>query len=175
MTLGNEEIRIGFFAGPIQIAAAGAAVLVLCGGETAPRLPGSIQDELLGIRINSDLQSAERKLDALGSRQADTEEEKESDSGRTLAWQLKRTSYQRIGIRANADGKILWLTGTVRRGSEIPFARLGDLSIARRATDAEAIWYVATPDGGYRLIARGKKGKASLVSLLSLSIYAPKM
>jgi hypothetical protein len=159
----------------IRLAAAGAALLLLSAGGAARRQPGgSVQDEILGIRINSDAQSAERKLDALGSRQTDAEQE-ESQPGHTLAWRLKGSGFQRIAIRRNANGKVLWLTGVVRRGREIPFARLGDLSMAKRATDAEAIWYVDTPDGGYRLIGRGKDGKASLVSLLSLSMYTPKM
>ncbi len=67
------------------------------------------------------------------------------------------------------------MTGFLRPGKEIPFAKLGDLSTARRATDSETVWYVATPDGGYRLIARGQKGKANIITLLSLASWMPKM
>ncbi len=114
MALNNDQVRVGLVAGPIRIAAAGAALLLLCSAGAARRPPGGVEDGILGIRINSDFQSAERKLNALGSREPGAEQE-ESEPGHTLAWRLKRTDFQRIAIRTNADGKILWLAGVARR------------------------------------------------------------
>ena len=39
---------------------------------------------------------------------------------------------------------MVWITGFVRPGKEIPFAQLGDLSLAKVATNTRAVWNVAT-------------------------------
>ncbi len=64
------------------------------------------------------------------------------------------------------------MSAFARPGKETQFSKLGDLSKAARAADSQAIWNVETPEGGYRLVAKGANGKASVVYLLSLAFPA---
>ena len=67
---------------------------------------------------------------------------------------------------------MVWVTGFVRPNEELPFSALGDTSLAVRATDSQAIWNVATPNGGYRLVAKGQNGRARVIYFLSLATPA---
>lgn len=85
-----------------------------------------------------------------------------------MAWTLKGTEYRSVALKIDDADRVVWITGFVRPGREIPFSRLGDLSTAR-ATDSIAIWNVATTAGGYRLVARGEHRRARVISILSLA------
>jgi hypothetical protein len=84
-------------------------------------------------------------------------------------WSLRATNYASVALQTDREGRVVWVTGFVRPEKAIPFAKLGNLSLATTVTDSRATWNVATPEGGYRLIARGQKGKALVISLLSLA------
>jgi hypothetical protein len=130
-----------------------------------------VRDSILGIRIGSTLAEASARLDPVAVRKGGEaeEEEQEREEGRKKAWTLKRTEYRSVALKVNHADRVVWITGFVRPGREIPFSRLGDLSIAR-ATDSIAIWNVRTPEGSYRLVARGQRRRASVISLLSLAV-----
>lgn len=133
-------------------------------------------DSILGIRIGSDVEDARAKLNALAvdrGPESHGEDETEEREGRKQAWTLKATPYRSIAVQADRRGRIAWVTGFVRPGKEIPFSKLGDPSLALRATASQAIWNVPTESGGYRLVARGRNGRASVVSLLSLESPRP--
>lgn len=129
-------------------------------------------DSILGVGIGTNLEQAHAKLDRLSTREkdyADERENEEREGGRKEAWALRGTNYATIALQADQEGRVLWITGFVRPGKEIPFAKLGDLSSATVVTDSRAVWNIATHDGGYRLIAKGQNGKARVISLLSLA------
>jgi hypothetical protein len=90
------------------------------------------------------------------------------DGGRKEAWTLKAGEFASIAYKTDASGRVVWVTGFVRPGMEIPFSKLGDLARATGKDDAEAAWNVETTGGGYRLVAKGPKGRARVVYLLSL-------
>ncbi|MEP6743823.1 MAG: hypothetical protein ABJB61_15105 [bacterium] len=132
-------------------------------------------DSILGVGIGTSLEEAHAKLDRLRTRKsresrAEREEENEErEGGRKEAWALKATDYSTVALQADREGRVVWITGFVRPGEEIPFAKLGDLSSAVAVTDTRAIWNVVTPGVGYRLVAKGKNRKAGVVTLLSLA------
>ncbi len=102
-----------------------------------------MRDSILGVRLGSSLEDARRRLDPLavrlpGESREDEKEEKERGEGRKKAWTLKSTEYQSVALKANDADRVVWITGFLRPGKEIPFSRLGDLSLAR-ATDSVAI------------------------------------
>lgn len=132
--------------------------------------PTRVIDSILGVGIGTSLDQARAKLDPLSTRESrDMSEEAEAGKGgRKQAWTLKATNYATVALKTNGQGRVLWITGFVRPGKDIPFADLGNLSSATTATDTRAIWNVATPGGGYRLVAKGQNGKARVISLLSL-------
>jgi hypothetical protein len=131
-----------------------------------------VVDSILGVGIGTTLDRAHEKLDRLSKREGRHEgvmEEEEPKGSRKEAWALRGTNYVTVALKVDREGHVVWITGFVRPGKEIPFAELGNLSSAAAVTKARAIWNVATPNGGYRVIAKGQNGKARVVSILSLA------
>lgn len=122
-------------------------------------------DSIFGVSIGAKFTDVRLRLDQFGtSGGRDTR-----DGGRKEAWTLQETDFSYLTVRANKQGKIVWISGFLRPGKELPFTKLGDLALAKGATRAQAIWNVETPDGGYRLVAKGLDGKATVIYLLSLA------
>jgi hypothetical protein len=134
-------------------------------------------DSILGVRIGATREEAHRKLKSLGKpggedageRGEEEDAEARREGGRQEAWALRKTEFGYIVYRMNEAGRVKWVSGFVRPGREIPFAKLGDLSLATTNTATEVIWNVETPEGGYRLVAKGPQGKARVVYLFSLA------
>lgn len=130
-----------------------------------------VSDSILGVRIGTSFEDARKKLEPLSlasDRQTDTDEDKE-EGGIKRAWRLKGTNYSSVALKTNEKGRVVWVTGFVRPNEEVPFSALGDTSLAVRATDSQAIWNVVTPNGGYRLVAKGQNGRARVIYFLSLA------
>ena len=120
-------------------------------------------NSLLGVSIGSTLEEARTTLTPLGTGGGrDTR-----DGGRKEAWTLKGTDYANIAFKTDGKGRVVWVSAFTRSGKEIPFSKLGDLSKSTQAPGS-AVWNVETPQGGYRLVAKGANGKASVIYLLSL-------
>lgn len=139
-----------------------------------------VPDSILGVGIGSTLDQAHAKLDRLRIRKArnahkEREEEareaqeQEREGGRKEAWALRATNYATVALQVDREGHVVWITGFVRPGKEIPFAELGNLASATVVTDKRAVWNVTTPGGGYRVIAKGETGRARVISILSLA------
>jgi len=130
-------------------------------------------DSILGVGIGTSFDQAHAKLDHLrrSEKRDDTEEpeNEEREGGHKEMWSLMATSFSSVALQTDREGRVVWITGFVRPAKAIPFATLGNISLATTVTDSRATWNVATPGGGYRLIARGKNGKALVISLLSLA------
>ena len=134
-----------------------------------------VTNSILGVGIGASLDQAHAKLDRLSTREmrsmreAREEEAEEREGGRKEAWTLKATDYTSVALQTDREGRVVWITGFLRPGKEIPFAKLGNLSSTIGLTDSLAIWNIATSDGGYRLVAKGQNRKASVIYLLSLA------
>ncbi|MFY9550980.1 MAG: hypothetical protein WAU32_07505 [Thermoanaerobaculia bacterium] len=171
----SHSSRTGSRAGPVRLFCLLPLVLLA----SPPNVAGSrhrVLDSILGIHVGSSLADARARLEPHAVQQArepEEEERSERGEGRTKAWTLKDSEYGSVALNVNDAEKVVWITGFVRPGREIPFSRLGDLSVAARATDSMAVWNVATQSGGYRLVAKGEKGRARVVSLLSLASPSP--
>jgi len=123
-------------------------------------------NSILGVSIGNTLEETRAKLTPLGTGGGrDTR-----DGGRKEAWTLKDTDYATLAFKTDRKVKVVWVSAFARPGKEVPFSRFGDLSKAARAADSQVIWNVGTPQGGYRLVAKGANGKASVVYLLSLTL-----
>lgn len=121
-------------------------------------------DTLNGIAIGTTLDDARSLLARIGTGGGrDTR-----DGGRKEAWTLKETDFATLAFKTNGGGRIVWISGFVRQAKEIPFERLGDLTKAETVTKSQVIWNVGNGRTGYRLVAKGAEGKASVVYLLSL-------
>lgn len=137
-----------------------AAVLALVAiGE-----PLRVQDAILGVRVGSSVAEIQTKLGPVGI----GEGRPTRDGGTKQVWTLNGTPFSSLALRLNAAGRVVWMTGFVRPGQEIPFKELGEVTQARTASALAIVWHVVRVDGGYRLIARGSDHRAKTVSLLAL-------
>jgi hypothetical protein len=125
----------------------------------APR----VQNAILGVRIGSAAADVKANLSAHGT----GESRPTRDGGTKQVWTLKDTPFSSLALKTDAAGRVVWVTGFIRPDQEIPFKELGDLARASAASATRVVWDVATPDGGYRLIARGSARRAQTISLLS--------
>src|SRR5258705_13898770 len=97
-----------------------------------------VTNSILGVGIGASLDQAHAKLDRLSTREmrsmreAREEEAEEREGGRKEAWTLKATDYTSVALQTDRKGRVVWITGFLRPGKEIPFAKLGNLSINHR-------------------------------------------
>lgn len=127
-----------------------------------------VTDSIFGVSIGDKFTDVRLQLDQFGkSGGRDTR-----DGGRKESWALQETDFSYITVRADKQGKIVWVSGFLRLGKEIPFSVLGDPALIKGGTDSQAIWNVETPEGPYRLVAKGREGKATVIYLLSLATPA---
>jgi hypothetical protein len=124
-----------------------------------------VNDSILGVRVGATLDEVHALLKPLGTYGGRAT----NDGGRKEAWTLKETNFKSIAYKTNNSGRIVWVTGWLRTGREIPFKELGELEQATAQDEATAVWNVKTPEREIRLLAKGSAGKAHVVSLLLLS------
>lgn len=123
---------------------------------------------LQGISIGSTIDDVRAKLARIGTGGGrDTRE-----GGRKEAWTLKETEFATLAFKTNRAGRVVWVSAFARPGKELPFDKLGDPAKASSFSKSQAIWNVEPAKGGYRLVAKGVEGKASVVYLLSLDFPA---
>ena len=139
-----------------------APALTLLSAQTPSPVPTA--ESILGVRIGATLDEARAQLERLGTPAGrDTR-----DGGRKEAWTLDGTEYGSVAIKTDGRGRVVWVTGFVRLGREIPFSGFGDLSRAISPSGSRAVWDVRDRRNDYRLILRGTDGKAQVVTLLAL-------
>lgn len=121
-------------------------------------------DEILGVTVGMPETEAQAILSPLGeSAGRDTR-----SGGRKQGFLLRESDYAWVAYKAGHSGKLKWVSANLRAGKEIPFADLGDLNAADSANEFQVIWNVTRGDSGYRLVAKGQNGMASIVYLLAL-------
>ena len=158
--------RRGTFAVAVGLMLVGSFFMVVRPATCAAQAGGAkVLDSIHGVRIGSSLEEAHAKLKDLGTVGGRATRE----GGRKEAWTMKGGDFTSVAYKTDAAGRVVWLTGFVRPGKEIPFAQLGELARATGKDETQAAWTVETPEGGYRLVAKGPNGKARVVYLLSLA------
>ena len=142
--------------------------------EAQTRTGSRVSDSILGVRIGTSLEDAEKKLERLSitGEHPIAADDDEREGGNKRAWRLKGTGYTSVALQTDEKGRVVWVTGFVRPSKELLFSELGDTTRAVRATDTQAIWNVSTPKGGYRLVAKGENGRARVIYMISLATPA---
>jgi len=122
-----------------------------------------------GIDLRDTLEEARALLDQIGKSTGRTLPNPENKPQASKeAWRLDSTEFGSVALKAEADGRIVWISGFVRPTQAIPFGRFGDLAQAKPRSDTLAIWDRMEPKLPYRLIARGAKQAATVVSLIPI-------
>ena len=130
-----------------------------------------VQTAILGIELDSTLENAHSKLDSLGHstvRPVDEVDEaaKRSQGEHTVSWQLVKTDYGSVSVKADEKERITYIAAYLRPGKELPFDKIGQLEKAPVLTDRVVAWDVVRPNRPLiRVVARGSERKANSITM----------
>jgi hypothetical protein len=130
-----------------------------------------VQTAILGIELDSTLESAHSKLDSLGQptvRPVDEVDEaaKQSEGEHKVSWQLAKTDYGSVFVKADEKERITYIAAYLRPGKEMPFDKIGELEKAPVLTDRVVAWDVVRPNRPLiRVVARGSERKANSITM----------
>jgi hypothetical protein len=130
-----------------------------------------VQTAILGIELDSTLENAHSMLDSLGRPSARPLDGADEAAGRTedeqkVSWQLAKTDYHSVFIKADEKGRITYIAAFLRPGKEMPFDKIGQLENAPVLTDRVVAWDVVRPNRPLiRIVARGSERKANSITM----------
>ena len=130
-----------------------------------------VQTAILGIELDSTLESAQSKLDSLGHPMARPVDEggevaKRSEGEHKVSWQLTKTDYGSVFLKADEKERITYIAAFLRPGKEMPFDKIGQLEKAPVLTDRVVAWDVLRPNRPLiRVVARGSERKANSITM----------
>src|SRR5207253_796148 len=122
---------------------------------------------ILGIELGATLEQAHAKLDKLSdsAHQPKTKEAgKGEEAEHKVLWQLAKSDYAQIYVKADEKERITYISAFLRPGKEIPFDKIGETKKAP-IQDAHAIaWDVVRPKRPLsRVVAQGADHKANTI------------
>jgi hypothetical protein len=130
-----------------------------------------VQTAILGIELDSRLESAHSKLDSLGQPSARPLEGADEAAGETederkVSWQLAKTDYASVFVKTDEKERITYIAGYLRPGKEMPFDKIGQLEKAPVLTERVVAWDVVRPNRPLiRVVARGSERKANSITM----------
>jgi hypothetical protein len=130
-----------------------------------------VQTAILGIELDSTLESAHSKLDSLGQLtlrpvEGADEAANQTEGEHKLSWQLVKTDYGSVFVKADEKGRITYIVAYLRRGKEMPFEKIGQVEKAPVLTDRVVAWDVVRPNRPLiRVVARGSERKANSITM----------
>jgi hypothetical protein len=130
-----------------------------------------VQTAILGIELDSTLESVHSKLDSLGdstARPVDGVDEaaKRSKGEHKVSWQLAKTDYGSVFVKADEKERITYIAAYLRPGKEMPFDKIGQLEKAPVLTDSVVAWDVVRPNRPLiRVVAHGSERKANSITI----------
>ena len=131
----------------------------------------NVQTAILGIELDSTLESAHSKLDSLGPPSArppdGADGARDRDEGEhKISWQLAKTDYASIFVKADEKNRINYIAGYLRPRKEMPFDKIGQLEKAPVLSDHVVAWDVVRPNRPLiRVVARGSGRKANSITM----------
>jgi hypothetical protein len=130
-----------------------------------------VQTAILGIELDSTLDNAHSKLDSLGQPSARPLDGADEANGRSeddhkISWQLAKTDYSSVFVKADQKERITYIAAYLRLGKEMPFAEIGQLEKAPVLNDRVVAWDVVRPNRPLiRVVARGSERKANSITM----------
>ncbi len=131
-----------------------------------------VQTSILGLELGSSLEQAHAKLDKLKDPSQPSKEEKEDsekgeqDNESRVLWQLAKSEYSAVYIKADDKERITYLNAFLRPGKEIPFNKIGDTKKAPVQDSNIIAWDVIRPNRPlFRVVASGKDRRANSVTI----------
>ncbi len=126
-----------------------------------------VMKSILGVELGSTLEAAHAKLDKLCDSAHRPKEEKEDDADegeQKVLWELSKTDYSFVFVKADDEGRITYVSGFLRPGKEIPFKKIGESAKAPVQNANMIAWDVLRPKRPlYRVVASGQNRKAGKI------------
>ena len=92
--------------------------------------------------------------------------QREGEGERKVSWQLAKTDYGSIFVKADEKERITYIAAYLRPGKEMPFDKIGQLEKAPVLTDRVVAWDVVRPNRPLiRIVARGSERKANSITM----------
>jgi hypothetical protein len=124
-----------------------------------------VMTSILGLELGSTLDQAHAKLDKLSDPKHPPKEEDEGSESKVL-WQIAKTDYSVVFVKANAEKKITYINGFLRPGKEIPFGKIGETKKAPVQDPKSIAWDVLRPNRPlFRVVASGAGERASSITM----------
>jgi hypothetical protein len=124
-----------------------------------------VMTSILGLELGSTLEQAHAKLDKLSDPKHPPKEEEEGSETKIL-WQIAKTDYSAIFMKAGAEKKITYLNAILRPGKEIPFEKIGETKKAPVYGANTIAWDVIRPNRPLsRVVATGVDQKANNITM----------
>ncbi|MGI8889836.1 MAG: hypothetical protein ACR2G0_03515 [Chthoniobacterales bacterium] len=129
-----------------------------------------VQTDILGLELGVSLEAARVKLNPLGTpgKPALEEGEKpeEGDEQHRVLWHLTRTDFKNVYVKTNDEDQLIYISGFIRAGKEIPFSKIGEVEKAPISSESAVAWDVVRPNKPLlRVVARGENKKASSITI----------
>lgn len=134
-----------------------------------------VQTDLLGLEMGMSVDAAHQKLDPLSDPakpfveeggKDEEGKEKQGEEQHRVVWQLAKSDFSSVYIKADRKDRIEYISGVLRPGKEIPFAKIGQVEKAPISSENNVAWDVARPKKPLiRVVARGEGGKASAITI----------
>lgn len=124
---------------------------------------------ILGIQLGSTLEQAHEKLDRLcdSAHRPKEENEEEGEEGEhKVLWELAKSNYTFLFVKADDKEKITYVSGFLRAGKEIPFDKIGEIKKAPVQNANTIAWDVLRSKHPlFRVVAAGADHKANNVMI----------
>ena len=143
-----------------------------------------VMTSIRGLELGSTVDQAHAKLDKLsdpahppkeeGGDEDKGEDGGEKEEGHKVLWQLAKTDYAFVFVKADEKERITYINGTLRPGKEIPFDKIGDIKKAP-LQDANTIAWDVLRAGHplFRIVAKGADRKANSITIFVVKRPSP--
>jgi hypothetical protein len=126
-----------------------------------------VETNILGLEPGATLAEAHEKLDSLGKPvTAAKESAGHEEDERKVLWEVAKSDFKSVLVKLDEQERIIYIAGFVRAGKEVPFDQIGETKKAPISNDRLVAWDVVRPGQPLiRVVARGEKRKASLITI----------
>lgn len=130
-----------------------------------------VETEVLGVKLDSSLETAHEKLDPLCDpahppKKEEGEAGEEGESGQKVLWELAKTDYSSIYLKTDGEGRVIYILGTLRPGKERLFSKIGEVQKAPIHTESTVAWDVVRPNRPFtRVVAQGAHDQAKTITI----------
>ena len=136
-----------------------------------------VMTSILGITLGSSLEHAHETLDKLcdkAHRPKEEEEEEEGEGEHKVLWELAKSPYGFVFVKADDKEKVTYISGFLRKGKEMSFDKIGETKKAPLQDQNTIAWDVLRmKQAPFRVVASGVNRKANNIMIFVVKRPSP--